>query len=172
MGTARLNCERLILRKYTPEDAERLFQLFGGDSICSKYTGWNPYLTLDMAQNTVNEFISNYQKPHFYGWAVELDSQFIGTIGAYDYDESTRGIEIGYSIGQEFWGNGYGKEAASYVCYYLMEYEGIKEIYAWCIEENVASKKICESLGMEVIDSEEKQIGEHIYKQLNYGLKV
>lgn len=45
-----LKTERLILRNEKLEDAETLYKFLGCDAEMSKYTGWNPYITLDSAK--------------------------------------------------------------------------------------------------------------------------
>ena len=52
-GTAELRTERLVLRRYTMEDAEELHHYLGSDPAMSQYSGWNPYETLEMARETV-----------------------------------------------------------------------------------------------------------------------
>ena len=42
-GTAELWTERMILRRYSPEDVEQLVEGFGTDPEMVKYSGWNPY---------------------------------------------------------------------------------------------------------------------------------
>ena len=49
-GTAALRTERLLLRRYCPEDAEPLYQHLGTDPKNVQYSGWNPYATPKMAQ--------------------------------------------------------------------------------------------------------------------------
>ena len=53
-GTAELRTDRLVLRRYRPEDAASLYRNLGSDPAMYKYSGWNPYATLEMAQETVN----------------------------------------------------------------------------------------------------------------------
>lgn len=84
-GTAELRTERLILRRYRPEDAPVLYKEFGADAAMYQYSGWNPYRTPEMAQNTVRGFIDQYADKHFYGWVMESDDVLLGTIGAYEY---------------------------------------------------------------------------------------
>lgn len=69
-GTAELQTERLILRRYRPEDAPVLYKEFGADAAMYQYSGWNPYGTPEMAQNTVRGFIDQYADEYFYGWVA------------------------------------------------------------------------------------------------------
>ncbi len=52
-GTTELKTERLTLRRYRPDDAEALYRYLGTDPAMYQYSGWNPYATLEMAQETV-----------------------------------------------------------------------------------------------------------------------
>ena len=61
-GTAELWTEHLVLRRYRPEDAEALYEHFGTDPDMYKYYGWNPYATLEAAQETVQRFIDSYDR--------------------------------------------------------------------------------------------------------------
>ena len=73
LGTIQLKTERLVLRKHFPEDAVILFRDFGSDEAMYRYSGWNPYASLEMAENTVRKFMERYTDVHFYGWAIEKD---------------------------------------------------------------------------------------------------
>lgn len=85
-GTVKLETERLTLRQHIHEDARILYMCFGRDGKMYEYSGWNPYETEEMAQETIQHFIDSYSNTHFYGWTIEYNNQLIGTIGAYDYD--------------------------------------------------------------------------------------
>jgi len=49
-GTKEIRTERLYLRRYKPEDAEILYQKIGTDPVMVRYSGWNPYASLEMAR--------------------------------------------------------------------------------------------------------------------------
>ena len=153
-GTREIKTERLILRKHVPEDASVLYQNFGSDPDMYKYSGWNPYATPEMAEKTIAGFISSYDDPHFYGWAIEKDGRLIGVIGAYDYDPSNDTIEVGMSIEKASWGRGYAKEALSAVLEFLTNEEGIGSVTAWCEEDNAGSRKAMLGSGMKMIREE------------------
>ena len=61
-GTAELWTEQLILRKARPEDAGELHHYLGRDPEFSRYSGWNPYATEQMAEETVNLLFDMIQK--------------------------------------------------------------------------------------------------------------
>ncbi|MBR4446197.1 MAG: GNAT family N-acetyltransferase [Solobacterium sp.] len=147
-GTIPIQTERLLLRRYRMDDAEILYRNLGQDPSSCKYSGWNPYADLQMAENSVRMFIEQYDKPHFYGWMMEHDGSPVGTIGAYDYDAQNHSIEIGMSVFLSCRGHGYAAEAVSAVLRYLLEEENISAVTAWCATENTASSKVLEKAGM------------------------
>jgi radical SAM protein with 4Fe4S-binding SPASM domain len=172
-GTAELRTDRMILRRYRPEDAEKLYRYFGTDPVMYKYSGWNPYATPEMAEGAVREFIDSYADEHFYGWAIEVDGALCGTIGAYDYQVGAGGcgddrIEVGLSIARNCWGRGYATEALKAVLSYLTENEGISCVTAWCAAENIGSRRAVEKAGMKLVRTEEGglMVGDCVYDKL------
>ena len=182
-GTAELWTENLILRRYRPEDAEQLYERFGTDPAMSKYSGWNPYATPEMAQETVQEFIKSYEKDHSFSWVMDVDSVVVGTIGAYDYEdgrievgtigaydyEGSR-IEVGFSVDAGWQGRGFATEALREVLKYLTENEGISCVTAWCAEENIASRRVLEKAGMRFVRTEKcgLAVADRVYDKLIY----
>ena len=167
-GTAELWTERLILRRYRPEDAEPLHQRLGTDPAMAQYSGWNPYATFETAQETVRRFIAGYDDEHFYSWVMDVDDIIVGTIGAYDYQEDH--IEVGFSIIQDWQGRGLATEALRKVLEYLTENEGIPRVTAWCASENIGSRRVLEKAGMRLVRTEKDgfTVGDRVYDKLTY----
>lgn len=153
-GTVELASRWLTIRRYEQEDAKLIYEGLGRDEEMFRYTGWNPYATAEMAEETVREFIDSYDNPHFYGWALELEGILVGTIGAYDYDPESNSIEVGISIIRSFWGHGYATEALTVVLKYLTENEMIAHVTAWCASDNLGSRKAMEKAGMKLVRTE------------------
>ena len=151
MGTVTLKTRRLCLRKYKFTDAKELFLHFGSNPKMYEFSGWNPYATEEMAQNTVYHFMDSYEDCHFYGWIIEFNDELIGIVGAYDYINTSSSIEIGISIKENFWGKGFATEALACVLNYLTDEEKIQTVTAWCASENIGSVKAMEKAGMKQI---------------------
>ena len=165
-GTAEIWTENLILRKYSLEDVEQLHHYLGKDPEMSRYSGWNPYATLEMAQETVQEFIDHYDDDHFYSWLMDVDDVVVGTIGAYDYEDGR--IEVGFSVVKGWQGRGFATEALTKILWYLTENEGIPCVTAWCAAENTASRKVLEKAGMQLVRTEKDglTVGDKVYDRL------
>ena len=167
-GTVELWTEQLILRKYCPEDAEPLYRYLGTDPMMSQYSGWNPYATLEMAQETVRQFIDSYHDDHFYSWVMDIEDVVVGTIGAYDYKDDH--IEVGFSVVQGWQGRGLATEALKKILEYLTENESISCVTAWCAAENIGSRRVLEKAGMRFAQTEKDGIraGGRVYDKMIY----
>ncbi len=169
-GTKELKTERLVLRRHRMEDAEILYRNFGQDPAMYEYSGWNPYASQEMAEETVRRFLESYADPSFYGWAIEKDGRLIGTIGAYDYDPVLCTIETGFSIERASWRHGYASEALTCVLHYLTEEENIRTVTAWCADDNTGSEKTLRKAGMILTDIEPGTlvIGDRTFDKKNF----
>ena len=167
-GTVELWTENLILRRYRMEDAEELYRRFGTDPEMFQSSGWNPYATPEMAQETVRRFIEGYTDEHAYSWVMDVDDVIVGTIGAYDYANDQ--IEVGFSVDRGWQGRGFATAALRKVLEYLTENEAIPRVTAWCAAENVGSRKVLEKAGMQLVCTETDglTIGGKVYDKLIY----
>ena len=170
-GTITLDTPRLLLRRHVTEDAGTLYQKFGLDESMCRFSGWNPYATMEQARETVQRFIDSYTDPNFYGWAIEHGGKMIGTIGAYDFDPEKNQIEVGFSIERASWGCGYAAEALQAVLEYLTLREGITHVTAWCVSDNIASSRTMEKAGMCLsgVETDGLEIDGRKYDKLNYA---
>ena len=167
-GTVELWTERMILRRYRPEDADELYRYLGTDPEMYEYSGWNPYATLEMARETVQGFIDSYDDDHTYSWVMDIDDVIVGTIGAYDYKDNQ--IEVGFSVVKGWQGRGLATAALKKVLEYLTENEGIPCVTAWCAAENIGSQRVLEKAGMQFVNTEKNGlvIGDRVYDKLTY----
>ena len=171
-GTVELWTERLILRRYRPEDADDLYRYLGTDPSMVQYSGWNPYATPEMAQDTVRRFIDSYDDEHSYSWIMDTDDVIVGTIGAYDYTGDQ--IEVGFSVVPGWQGRGLATEALSKVLEYLTENEGIPCVTAWCAADNTGSRRAMEKAGMQLVRTEKGGLsaGGNVYDKLIYEYRL
>ncbi len=167
-GTVELWTEQLTLRRYRSEDADDLYRYLGTDPAMYQYSGWNPYATPEMAQETVRRFIDGYGDERAYSWIMDIDDVIVGTIGAYDYKDDH--IEVGFSVVPGWQGRGFATEALKKVLEYLTENEGIPCVTAWCAAENIKSKRVLEKAGMKLARTEKEGLAveDRVYDKLIY----
>lgn len=159
-----LETERLILRTWTLDDAQRLFEICG-DAEVMKYIGTRkPYETIEQAR----EFLiwaTDYQaENNFCRWAVleKTSGKIIGSCG-FACPHGTVEIELGYLFAKKYWRNGFATEAAKNCLNYGFDELEFEEVIAITDLENVASQKVLEKIGfkkhgIEKIDDEDNLI--------------
>lgn len=148
-GTIEINTERLTLRKFTLADVEAVHRNYGSDPLVNRYISFAPCAELESARGFIGMHLEQYESnPAFYGWAIEVDGEVIGSIGLFNVDDDADQAELGYSIGSKWWGRGYATEAAQAVIDYAFDSVGFHRVYASHHIDNIASGKVLEKVGM------------------------
>ncbi|RMI03480.1 MAG: N-acetyltransferase, partial [Calditrichaeota bacterium] len=86
-----------------------------------------------------------------YAIVEKTSGELIGAIGFVELTDSTG--ELGYWIGEPYWGNGYCTEAARKLVEFGIQELTLKKIYATYLSSNPASGKVMEKLGMKLVKS-------------------
>lgn len=154
--TIKTSSEGLCIVPETLQDAENIYKYMGCDPEITRYTGWNPYQTLEATIEKIKRDMA--ADDGSYSWVIKKDGAFIGTIGAYDYNAEDSSIEIGYSIARDFWGNGYAKAAVNAVVEFLQSQPHIQRINAWSHKNNAASCKVLLGAGFKETEENNEQI--------------
>lgn len=147
-GTQTLKTERLILRRFTPDDAQAMFDTWANDERVTRFLTWAPHGTVDVTKYILNDWCSSYEKEDFYNWAIEFDGKIIGSIGCVESNENSERGEIGYCIGYDFWGKGIMSEAAKAVIGFLLEEVGYNRLEISHAIKNPASGKVAQKCGL------------------------
>lgn len=140
--------ERIILRKFTQNDIEAIFKIFG-DTEINKFLPWFPIKNL----NEAKEFYkTRYENNSDYKYAICLKENNI-PIG-YINISSNDSYDLGYGLLKEYWGNGIILEA----CKILVESikNEIPYITATHDRENIRSGNVMKRLGMKYCYSYEE----------------
>ena len=150
LGTKKLETYRLILRKFTLDDAKDMFNNYGSDSDTSKYLVWNTHKNIEDSISYIKDVLEKYKKDSFYCWGVVLKetNALFGAISVIDLDIKNHTAEVGYCYGSKWWGNGYATESFRRVIAFLFDEVGIETIYADHYLDNVASGRVMEKCGL------------------------
>jgi len=153
-GTVKLETERLLLRRFIPDDLEPMFYNCWNNQNVWKWTSYEPMNSIDdvlTLNNIFTEFwFAKYNKDDFYNWAIELKetNELIGRFRGMNPDDRVEQIELAYELGQNWWNNGYTTEAAKAVISFFFDEVGFCRIYAHHAAENLASGKVMQKCGM------------------------
>ena len=150
--------DRLIARLWRIDDAEAAFAIYGNLEV-QRYLGREPKVVESLeAMQSILEKRLVAQKGWQVGrgfWALvrKDDEQLIGAIMCKSLPngdgEPSGEIEIGWHLGQEFWGNRYATEAGSAVAQYGFSKDPeLKRVLAVVYPANIASQKVATRIGM------------------------
>ena len=150
MKRTRLETERLVLRLFTPDDVQAMYDL-NSDPEVVRYAEAAPVRDLREAREKLESGpLADYAKYGYGRFAVEdrATGEVIGFCGI-KYIPEIGLPEIGYRLMKSYWGRGLCTEAALACVEYARDDLGIKKLVALIMPENVASIRVAEKLGME-----------------------
>lgn len=150
IGTIQLETDRLILRRFTIDDAESVFNNWTSDDEVTKYLTWPTHKNVDVSREYMEYCVKGYADSSFYQWAIELKDthELIGNISVVKVIDKIDSLELGWVIGRKYWGNGYTAEAALKVIEFLFDKVGANRIYAEHDVNNPNSGRVMQKAGM------------------------
>jgi RimJ/RimL family protein N-acetyltransferase len=146
----RINCpvlatERLLLRPPHEEDVPDLVELANNRRI-AEMLGRMPH---PYGEPQARSFIANSRLPRagcVYAIMVSDSGAFIGCAGL---DATREGLELGYWIGEPYWGRGFATEAAHAVVDIGFRATAIEALHASCRVVNGASRRVIHKCGFQ-----------------------
>ncbi|MCQ2299530.1 MAG: GNAT family N-acetyltransferase [Bacteroidales bacterium] len=141
-----LETERLILRPWKPDDAERLF-LLAKDPDVGPAAGWNPHLSVAESRDVIDTI---FHLPTIYAVVLKESGEVIGCCGTMPdptLSSNDREQLLGYWIGKPYWDDGYATEAAQKTIHHAFRDLGLSVIWCGCFAENTKSLRVQEKLG-------------------------
>ncbi len=143
-----LETERLIIRRYTPDDLEELIEM-RTDPDVYRYLGGTERQNRVEITKRLKFYIDCYEKFGFGVCAMiwKETGENIGGSGLQPL-ENTGEIEVGYSLKKPFWRMGIGYECANAWLKHGFENAGLERIVAVAVADNIGSWRIMEKCGM------------------------
>lgn len=148
--TTYIETERLILRDWQDSD-QAPFARMNGDPLVMEF------LPRHMDEKASNKLVKRFQdhfKKYGYGlFAVEIkeSGEFAGFVGLHNVEFEapfTPAVEIAWRLDYEYWGKGYGSEAAKAVLNYAFKTLKLKEVVAFTVHDNTRTIHVMEKIGM------------------------
>ena len=129
-GTQVIETERLVLRRFTAEDAEAMYRNWASDSEVTKFLTWPTHKSPEVTRAVLSDWIPRYQDDNYYQWAIELRNlgEPIGSIAAVGLNEEADSVHVGYCIGRRFWHQGIMSEAFSAVIDFFFDQVGANRV--------------------------------------------
>jgi RimJ/RimL family protein N-acetyltransferase len=143
-----IETERLILRPFTPGDAEDVLEYLAAPTV-------NCFADMKLdSLEAAKAALKNRIGDAFYLAIVLKESgKVIGELfghpeGSGPEDETMDTFSPCWMLNQTYQGKGYAYEAARAYFDYLFNQKGIRRIYAYTEDYNLSSQRLCEKLGM------------------------
>ena len=140
----------LTIRKWRIDDKTDLAINLNNLKVMNNLRDGLPYpYTEDDAADFIRMMLSADPDSTF-AFAITLDNKVIGSIGVFRQDNiHSRTAEMGYYIGEPYWGNGYMTNAIKQTCEYVFENTDIIRIFAEPFAHNIASCRALEKAGFQ-----------------------
>ena len=153
--------DRLFARLWRPEDIASSFEIYRNPEVV-KYLGREPkpMATIEEMTGIIERRLEAQKewKPGKGFWALvrKEDEKLIGAIMCKFLPDGennlTSDVEIGWHLGQDFWGSGYATEAAKAVAEYGFKTDPVlNRLVAVIYDANEPSKKVARKIGMKHI---------------------
>ena len=145
MNTPTIETQRLILRRFTQDDARALYQILSDEEV-NTFLPMFPLKTMEEANAYIQkQYLDTYQEPFGYRYAVCLKTDHI-PIG-YVQVSSSESHDFGYGLRKDFWHKGIITEAGRAVVEELRN-SGMPFITATHDIKNPRSGEVMKKLGM------------------------
>ena len=140
----RIVTERLILRPPTLKDAADIVENVNNLKV-SRYLALVPY---PYSIKDARFFIKLSQKdPHNFGIVLKQTGKIIGMIGLRNLNYFVKRAEVGYWLGEKYWGQGIGTEALRALMKYSFRNLKLVRLQAGTAVENKASANLLKKVG-------------------------
>ncbi len=144
--------QRLKLRTFVEDDAADYAREIFSNPAVMRYlnvTGGVPPSPLIHAMRVISLRRDEWLLRGYGAWAVTRreDGAFMGHAGLYHIKDAGV-MEIGYALGETYWGQGYATEAARSVSHFTFTETPLTSIVAVAFPRNLASQRVMHKIGM------------------------
>ncbi|MCB9992258.1 MAG: GNAT family N-acetyltransferase [Hyphomicrobiaceae bacterium] len=158
--------DRLVLRRPRRDDATALQRLANNFAVHKMLARLPHPYTMEHA----HDFIDNIcRSAADHGYAITRDDAFVGVIGFHFGTAADRDrLEIGYWLGEPYWGKGYASEAAVALISALHVIDPGVRLVARALADNPASRRVLEKSGFTLTSETTGDCGQHAGQLIRY----
>ncbi|MBQ7915315.1 MAG: GNAT family N-acetyltransferase [Firmicutes bacterium] len=149
LGTIELHTPRLLLRRYTPEDAVEVYKNWATDPLTSKFLSWNVHESVEETRDIVGRWVESYEDPAVYHWVLQYGDTLIGAISLHDISLKNERVEVGYCMGSKWWNQGLMTEALAAVIRFCFDELECHKVCGRFDTENIGSGRVMQKCGMQ-----------------------
>ena len=145
-----LETKRLFLRRQIIEDLDALWALYCNPNI-TRFIPDAPRSREEAKEELEWHMHGHPEHPELGLWATiyKETGKFIGRCGLLPWTiEEQYDVEVAYTIAEEYWGQGFGTEAAQAILQYGFEKLNLSRLICLIEPENIASQRVAQKMGM------------------------
>jgi len=159
LQSIRARGEKVLLRPHVASDAEEAFELLHAREPILRWLIWEgPEEVAELRSTYARWLVSGDEASDYQFAIVERESQqLIGSI-ALRFSGHPRTGDVGYWLGEPFWGRGYVTEAVELVAHVAFEHLGAEALCAWVFVGNEASRIVLERNGYSLVRTVEGRV--------------
>ncbi len=147
----------VAIRNWKPEDAAPLAALCNNKNIWINVRDQFPHPYT--VANAIEWISYTMQQKPFQNFAITYNQQVAGSVGiTIKSDVYRKSMEIGYFVGEPFWGRGIATESVAQLLEYIRQNFDVVRIYAEVFSHNTASMKVLEKNGFHLEGIREKAV--------------
>lgn len=144
----RLESERLIIRPWTLEDVDDLYE-YATDPEVGPSAGWKPHKDKAESESIVKMFMDSDET---FAVVLKAENKVIGGVGIHrtipdEQLKDKKQREVGYVLSQKYWGNGYIPEAVELLKAHCFQDLDIEILWCGHYDFNDKSKRVNEKCG-------------------------
>lgn len=142
LGTRTLTTERLVLRRFTPDDAPAVYANWASDPAVTVTLEWEAHPDLDVTRAVLQTWAEQHESDGYYNWAITRDGEAIGAIAVVNCSAQHAYAEIGYALSRSLWRQGIMTEALGAVTDFLFGEVGVNRLLLMHDTQNPASGRV------------------------------
>ena len=152
-----METQRLILRPWTENDAESLYN-YAKDPAIGPIAGWAPHTSVGNSREIIRDILS---APETYAVVLKETNEPIGSVGimfadgVHSAEIQDGDAEIGYWIGVPYWGQGLIPEAVQRLLKRCFVELDVKRVWCGHYDGNIKSRRVMEKCGFKYHHTEE-----------------
>jgi RimJ/RimL family protein N-acetyltransferase len=150
-----LETERLVLRRLTRGDVDRLVELDADPAVMRFLTGGKPTPRAVIEEKLLPALLAEYERfPGLGRWAAinRATEDFEGWFAlAVPNGGDGRVVELGYRLRSQSWGIGLATEGAAALVEHAFARLGVQRVFAETMAVNAASRRVMEKAGLRFV---------------------
>jgi RimJ/RimL family protein N-acetyltransferase len=139
-----LRTRRLLLRRWRDDDRSAFHALNSDPAVMATI---GPVMSRSDSDAFMNRIEQRFREHRFGLWCVDRGGEPIGFTGL-SVPWFRDGVEVGWRIRSEHWGQGYAPEAATECLKYAFEEIALDEVISFTAVTNVKSRRVMEKIGL------------------------